>query len=324
MGDSHSIAIDYWLYEQFHVDTPIIIEALRRSPSAQGYIHGAVSELLLVDYLKKMNYEVQRIKEKPAGGFDEKKPGYKGDFLIQKKGSSDYYVVECKGLKTNSEFRAAETDDDDHVKKLSRKKAFDFLKKYINIDKDKVYEKGYKKYLSTKNAWEKANPGKTFPPFRWSREFPGADSADLSSYFSSVADLKRFVDNCDETLLYETAFRQNKGLYKVLQTHQPSTREDPETGISSAAPLVSDFSMMAVDLYQRTGEHQFVFMNPDEIAHSPSSPNHIYQNYIIDIIVPGIKDELVISRPWYSNIDDCISITHPRTVEYDESQIDYR
>ena len=299
-----NVESDFWLFEHFQVSTPIIIEALKRSPSAQGYIHGAVSELLLVDYLEKMNYEVKRIKEKPAGGFNEKKEGYKGDFLIKKQGTNIYYVVECKGLKTNSEFRGAETDNIDHIKKVTKKQAFNTLKKYINIDKEAIYKKGYNTYLKTKNAWELKHPGKTFPPFRWSKECPGSDNADLTPYFSTIKDLKKFIDDCDESLLYETAFRKNEGLYKILQTHQPSTRIDDETGISSAAPLVSDFSIMAVDLFQRTGKHEFVFMNPEEISHSPSSPNHIYQNYIIDILIPGIKDELVIKRPWFSNIDE--------------------
>ena len=82
--------------------------------------------------------------------------------------------------------------------------------------------------------------------------------------------------------------------------------------------------MMAVDLFQRTGKHEFVFMNPDCISHSPTSPNHLYQNYIIDVLIPGVKDELDIKHPWYRNIDDCINKTNPKKVEYDATQIDYR
>lgn len=312
-----------WLWKKFNVDTPVIVEALKRSPSAQGYIQGAVSELLLVEYLQEKGYEVKRIKEKPAGGFDEKKQGYKGDFLINKKGSREYYVVECKGLKTNSEFRTGETDEGEHIKKLTKKQAYNLLKKYINPDKEKIYKTGLKKYNKAKDKWEEKNPGKVFPEFRWSHKFPGPDSVDLSDYFT-LKELKEFIDEADEELLSENAFRNGTGLYKILQTHQPSNRKDPETEIISAAPLVKDFSIMVVDLYQRTGVHQFVFMNPDEISHSPSSPNHLYQNYIIDVIIPGKKDELVISRPWYTEIETCISETNPRKVEYDVTQIDYR
>lgn len=278
----------------------------------------------MIQYLENKGYEVLRIKEKPAGGFDNKKKGYKGDFLIKKKDSNDYYVVECKGLKTNSEFRSAKTDENDHIKKLPKKNAYNTLKKFYNVNKKLIYDKGKRTYLSAKEKWENNNPDKSFPDFKWEEEMPGPDNADLTPYFENLNALKTFIDTADEKLLYETAFRDNKALYKILQTHEPSNRTDPYTGIHQAAPLVSDFSIMAVDLFQRTGKHQFVFMNPNEISHSPSSPNHLYQNYIIDIIIPEIKDELCITPPWYKDINECIEKTSPKTVEYDASQIDYR
>lgn len=316
--------INSWLENQFNVDSKKIIEALKLSPSAQGYIQGALSEILLVDYLKSKNYEVHRIKEKPAGGFDEKKVGYKGDFLIKKGGDNKYYVVECKGLKTNSEFRSADTNEGSHLKHITKKKAYNALKKYIKPNKKQIFQKGYNRYCRAKEQWEKDNIGKSFPSFKWNEKYPGPDNVDLTPFFKDTESLKEFIDNSDLNLLTERAFREKKALYKILQSHEPSDRKDTETGIRQAAPLVSDFSMMAVDLFQRTGKHEFVFMNPDNIAHSPSSPNHLYQNYIIDIIIPGIKDELDINEPWYDDIDKCINETKPKTVEYDATQIDYR
>lgn len=312
-----------WLEFQYHVPCETIIDALKISPSAQGYIHGAVSELMLIEYLKNNDFEVHRIKEKPAGGYDEKKEGYKGDFLVKKKNSNDFYVVECKGLKTNSEFRIADTNNN-HEKRITKKQAFDCLKKFINIDKQKIYETGLKKYNKVKRNWQKQNPDKTFPQFKWKVENAGPDNVNLAKYFSSLTELKHFIENSNSDLLTEQAFRNRSGLYKILQTHKPSTRKDPMTGIKQAAPLVSDFSILAVDLFLRTGKHQFVFMNPDKISHSPSSPNHLYQNYIIDIIIPGVKDELDINYPWFLAIDSCISESKPKKVKYDESQIDFR
>jgi hypothetical protein len=313
-----------WLQMQYNVDTETIIEALKMSPSAQGYIHGALSEILLTRHLIDKGFDVVRIKEKPAGGFDEKKEGYKGDFLINKKGTSDYYVVECKGLKTNSEFRQASTDEKDHIKKLTTDQAFNTLKKFINQDKQKTYNKGLATYITAKEKWEVEHPGKSFPDFRWSVEHPGPDNADLTGYFSGVDDLRIFIEKSAPEKLYETNFRHLMGLYKILQTHEPSNRTDVATGIHQAAPIVSDFSMMAVDLFQRTREHEFVFMNPANISHSPTSPNHLYQNYIIDVLVPGRKDDLKITPPWYFDIDECIADTNPQKVEYDASQLDYR
>lgn len=314
--------ITTWLEEQFGTTTDKVLEALTISPSAQGYINGAVSEILLVDYLKSNGYEVHRIKEKPAGGFNKKKTGYKGDFLINKKGLSTYYVVECKGLKSNSEFRSAETGTD-HIKRLTKEKAYKLLKKYLNVDKNEIYTTGIKNYNVSKKRWENENPGKTFPDFNWNKDTPGPDNVNLSSYFDSKT-LKSFIDSADENKLLETAFKKRESLFSILQTHQPSNRKDPITGITQAAPLKSDFSIMAVDLFLRTGEHKFVFMNPDTISHSPSSPNHLYQNYIIDILIPGIKDDLSIQHPWYEEIDSCIESTNPRKVSFDDSQLDYR
>lgn len=82
--------------------------------------------------------------------------------------------------------------------------------------------------------------------------------------------------------------------------------------------------MMAVDLFQRTGKHEFVFMNSDCISHSPTSPHHLYQNYVIDVLIPGVKDEVNIRHPWYKSIDECIKKTNPKKVKYDPTQIDYR
>ena len=311
-----------WIENNFSTDPKTFIDVLDMSPSSKGYIHGAVSELELKKLLEAKGYIVERIKEKPAGGFDEKKTGYKGDFLIHKE-NGEYYVVECKGLKTNAEFRSAATGEE-HLKFLSKKKAIAFLSKYIQIDKNRIYEKGYKAYCKRKNIWETANPGKTYPAFTWKRETPGPDAVDLSPYFDSKEDIVHFIESCDDERFSELAFRKKTGIYKVLQTHKPSGRLDEATGYKIAAPLKSDFSILAVDLYQRIGEHKFVFVNPDIISSSPEYPNHLYQNYIIDIIIPGKKDELVINYPWFENVQDCIDVTKPRTVERDESQLDYR
>ncbi len=316
------VDFEKWCMDKFSTDPSTLIQVLEMSPSSQGYIHGAVSELELMNYLEDCGYKVYRIKEKPSGGFDEKKVGYKGDFLIQDKNGL-YYVVECKGIKTNAEFRSGDTDDE-FAKSITREQAINFLKKYINIDKQKIWQKGYKAYCKMKDEWEIKNPGKTYPPFRWKVETAGPDSADLTSVFPTLRDIQEYVYSLDENKFTEQAFRHKEGVYVVMQTHKPSGRTDPETGEHIAAPLVSDFSILAVDLYQRLGKHKFVFVNPDTISHSPDHPGHLYQNYIIDIIVPGRKDNLTIRYPWFEDIKECIKKTSPRTVEYDESQLDHR
>ena len=56
-----------WLEKKFNVDLDTLVSAIKLSPSSQGYIQGALSEILLRRYLEENGYLVQRIKEKPAG-----------------------------------------------------------------------------------------------------------------------------------------------------------------------------------------------------------------------------------------------------------------
>jgi hypothetical protein len=78
---------------RFGVTTEVFLQALRSSPSANGYITGAISELLLKNYLESLGYEVLRIKEKPAGGNNAKNSEARGDFYIRKKGEKKKQMV---------------------------------------------------------------------------------------------------------------------------------------------------------------------------------------------------------------------------------------
>ena len=70
---------------RFGVTTEVFLQALRSSPSANAYIIGAISKLLLKNYLENVGYEVLCIKEKPIGGNNIKNSEAKGDFYIRKK-----------------------------------------------------------------------------------------------------------------------------------------------------------------------------------------------------------------------------------------------
>jgi len=53
--------------EFFGVDLDILIDAIKTSPNAQGYLAGAVTEILLKKILESKGYKVLRIKEKWEG-----------------------------------------------------------------------------------------------------------------------------------------------------------------------------------------------------------------------------------------------------------------
>ncbi len=250
------------ILKHFGVDERVFLEALKSSPSAQGYIAGAISEVLLKEYLEAKGYEVIRIKEKPSGGNNAKNYEARGDFYIRKQGNKEdkWLVIESKGLKSNSEFRGGKLD--------SPEKVFKFLKvRVFNAKKTKktIYEKGYATYKKVKKLWEKKNRGKTFPEFKWDKNFPGPDCYNLENLWKNEADLKEWVYSLGKDSFTEDAYRKVNGAITILETHQPSKRVGIKTGIDQAAPLVYDFNIMSVDLFLRTGKHEFVFMNGEEI-----------------------------------------------------------
>lgn len=309
------------LLGHFGVDERVFLEALKSSPSAQGYIAGAISEVLLKEYLESKSYEVIRIKEKPSGGNNAKSAEARGDFYIRKYGSSEdkWLVIESKGLKSNSEFRGGKLDSPEKVFKFLKSRVFNTAK-----TKQTIYDKGHTTYLKAKASWENKNPGKKFPEFKWSKEFPGPDCYNLENIWKDEVDLKNWVNSLNKNSFTEEAYRKKDGAITILETHQPSKRVGIKTGIDQAAPLVYDFNIMSVDLFLRTGKHEFVFMNGEEISHSPTSPEHLYQNYTIDILAKGKKTELFIQAPWYSDIEDCVDQTNPVHRKIDLSQVDKR
>lgn len=309
------------ILKHFGVDERVFLEALKSSPSAQGYISGAISEVLLKEYLEAKGFEVIRIKEKPGGGNNAKNYEARGDFYVRERGSKEdsWLVIESKGLKSNSEFRGGKLDSPEKVFKFLKNRAFNSSK-----TKETILNKGYQTYLKTKEAWEKKNPGKTFPDFKWRKEYPGADCYNLDGIWKNVEDLKDWAFSLDKKSFTEEAYRSMTGAITILETHQPSKRVGIKTGIDQAAPLVYDFNIMSVDLFLRTGKHKFVFMNSEEISHSPSSPEHLYQNYTIDILIKDKKKNPIIQAPWYNDIEDCISKTKPSRRPIDETQIDNR
>ncbi len=303
----------------FGVDDDYLINVLLNNASAMGYLHGAISEELLKEYLQSKGYEVHRIKEKPAGGFDSKTENYKGDFLVKRPNDTLWLVIESKGLKTNSEFRGGNKYAENNRRSIINK-----INGIIKKNKRTIFDKGFRKYTVAKERWETSHQGKVFPAFEWTLEYPGPDSVDLSDYFKNKKQIEDYFGKIDDSKFEEAAFRNKYAAYYILETHKPSNRTDKNTGIKQAAPLKTDFSILAVDLFQKLGRHVIVFADPNKLSHSPTSPYHLYQNYVIDILIPGLKDDIQINKPWYLDIDELLRDSNPRRVEYDETQIDNR
>ena len=296
-------------------------EALLESPGSRGAVLGAISETILKEELETNGYEVLRIKEKPSGGNDAKNKEARGDFYVREKKSKDnkWIVVESKGLKSNSEFRGGKFESPRQVISYLRSRAFP-----ERDSKTKTYLKGLNTYNKIKRAWSEKNPGRKFPGFNWEEDTAGPDSSNLDGLWRTEEEMANYFRELPNLSFSEDAYRDGKGALAVLETHKPSKREGTQTGIIQAAPLVTDFGILAVDLFFRTNKHEFAFANPATLSHSPNSPEHLYQNYTIDILIPGLKSAPKLVHPWYGSFQECIAKTNPRRDTIDVSQVDRR
>lgn len=312
--------ITNYINHKFGISVDTFLEVLKMSPGAEGYLLGSIGELLFKEYIESLGYEALRIKEKPEGGYKAKSADARGDFYIRKNDSKQdkWYVVECKGVKSNSEKRNG------LIKQLSCIKTL--TKHSVNREKHitSIYKSGENAYSKSKEKWEKKNKGK-FPEFRWSKSNPGAGIPNLSGLWDSKEDIEEWLVSFPKDSFSEDAYWNLTAPIRLLQTHMPSTRIDSFTKIKSTGPLVTEFNILCVDLFLKTGKHEFVFANSENLNPQGKSPNHLQQNYTIDILT--VKDNYKrhpLLKPWYDSIDECIKATKPKPRKLDKSQLDKR
>jgi len=58
-----------------------------------------------------------------------------------------------------------------------------------------------------------------------------------------------------------------------------------------------------VDMYTKTGKHDFVFAVSDELARSKKDNNHLLQNYFITLVMPSTLSPLLpLASPWTTDL----------------------
>ena len=310
-----------YIQETFKIDAVKFLEILKTNPNARQNINGILGEMLFKEYAEEKGYHVLRIKEKPEGGDDAKSSEARGDFYIKKKDlqKDEWIVVECKNFKSNSEKRVGLTNRDTCINLLIKHSIK--RKEFV----ESIYKSGEKEYQRVKANWEKGNPGQVFPPFNWSKLSPGPGIPDLTGLWNDEKEVAEWIHSFPDDDFSEASFSNLKAPIRLLQTHMPSTREDPITKIESTGPLVGEFSILCVDLFFKTGKHEFVFANSYQLNHQRSSPNHLQQNYTVDILTSKdgfSKHDLL--EPWFDDIDKCIADSKPIPRKLDESQLDGR
>lgn len=259
--------IDEFVRNTFAVDLDIFLNALKLSPNAQGYIIGAISELLLKNHMESLGYELKRIKEKWEG---TKHPNHRGDFYIRRKGTKQWFVLESKGVKSNSE-------------KWHKLNSYSPLHNFLNNNVDKLKAYGISNIPNLINEM-----------------FPGLENG---TKMYTVEDIRHKIT--------------------VLETHLVSGAKSESSGRTIATPRRDEFHVVSLDLFLRTGKHQFIFANSKELKTSESDHNHLKQNDIVDVLIKNKKENLNIQKPWSENFDEIFTTLECPINEVD-MQVDTR
>ena len=299
-------ALSDYIKSKFAIGEDIFLQALRLSPNARGYISGAISEFLLRDFITSKGYEIMRIKEKWEG---DKHPNHHGDFYVRKKGTKDWFVLESKGVKSNSEKWHKLFNKDNlisflakHIKRTPFKSEREIIR-FVS-ENLKLFEKEYGSNFYTLNDVRKYKEA--------SRTTQKGEDMKLLRTLSQ-GELERALN---KRLAYVMQF------VRVLETHLVSggSKKSERT---QATPRSDDFHLLALDLYLRTEKHQFIFANPKLLTPSSSDKNHLHQNYIVDVLVKTVKEEPKPVAPWTNNFDEVFA-TLKRPVNEKDMQVDER
>ncbi|GIV09515.1 MAG: hypothetical protein KatS3mg019_1606 [Fimbriimonadales bacterium] len=298
----------------FKTSLEVFLEALRYSPNAQGYVAGSITELLLKRHLDSLGYETLRIREKWEG-----KKQHHGDFYFRKRDSeSGWYIVEAKGVKSNSE---------KWHKLYNRDKLISLL--YTHADKIRWLDHEKKKEEAIE-IWIK----RELPEFYGRYSEPLYDYEEVKNYTPprnqretpksrAIQNLKRLSrEEINERIEERIQYLNSK--LRVLETHFVASAGSG--GREIATPRKDEFHIVAVDIFLKYYKHYFLFANPRNLEGAEGYPDHLQQNYVIGFVfVENGVENLHCSEDWKPNFEDiATTLSGADAVKESEMQVDYR
>jgi hypothetical protein len=307
--------LEDFVRKTFKTTLDIFLEAIRLSPNAQGYVNGSITELLLKQHIESLDYEVKRIREKWEG---KKHANHHGDFYFRKNDSTNWFVLESKGVKSN-------TEDWNKLYNLPRlkKMLFDHSDIIHWIDKTNDIEPQI-------NQWIETNlPNLLTAPTLYSYE-------EIQGYLNnppqretpkslSMQELSQYLREDISAMIKE---RLNYVMSKVmiLDTHFVSGTSGASER-TQATPRKDEFNIISINIVLRYNEHKFLFANPNHLESSGKDANHLQQNYIMGFVFvqPDNSLQLDLSDEWYDSFDEvCETLTNNDAINENEMQIDSR
>lgn len=278
---------------------------------------GSITELLLKKKLEESKYEVKRIREKWEG---RKHPHHHGDFYFRKGTADLWYVLESKGVKSNSE-KWHKLYNFDKLEKF----LFDHYEKITWIDKKKDIEPQIVSWIE-----------KNLPKLRTDYSSMLYDYEEIQKYIKNkpktetekskaISSLERY-SRAEISKMIEERLAYVMSKIKVLETHFVSGTSGSSER-TQATPRKDEFNIISIDIFLRFNEHKFVFANPKQLESSGDDANHLQQNYIMGFVFAkedGSLD-LKLSDEWYDSFEVVYdTLNSEDSIKKDEMQIDNR
>lgn len=304
-----------FVQQVFKTTLDIFLEALRHSPNAQGYVSGSITELLLKKKLEEeYGLEVKRIREKWGG---KKHSRHHGDYYFRQPDSTCWYVMESKGVKSNSEkwhrlynsgnLRNFLVTHADKVTWINRSRGIEQqVTEWIDANLPKFRDE----YLSNLYEYEEV------------QKYKSKRETEKARAITALRDYTRdqINDMIEERLDYVMS------RVKVLETHFVSGTSGSSER-TQATPRKDEFNMIAIDIVLRYPEHKFLFANPQNLEASGDDPNHLQQNYIMGFVFTDEQGAITLSitDDWYDSFSDVLETIDPADcVKEEDMQIDNR
>jgi hypothetical protein len=307
--------LESFVTKTFKTTLEIFLEAMRMSPNAQGYVNGSITELLLKHHLENLGYEVKRVKEKWEG---KKHANHHGDFYFRKNSAENWFVLESKGVKSN-------TEDWNKLYNLPRlkKMLFDYNEIIHWLDKTKEIESQIDNWIST-NLPELIESSILYT-YEEIHDYMSNPPKKETVKLYAMQELEKYSrEEIDLSIKNRLKYVMSKVM--VLDTHFVSGT----SGVSErtqATPRKDEFNIISIDIALRYNEHKFLFANPKHLDSSGKDANHLQQNYIMGFVFAQADGSLRLdlTDEWYDNFDEvCESLSSSDAINPDEMQIDTR
>lgn len=258
----------------------------------------------------------KRIREKWEG---RKHPQHHGDLYFRKPNSC-WYVMESKGVKSNSE-------------KWHKLYNYDGLKRFLLLHADKI---------TWVNQQEPIEPQIVEWLYTHLPKFENEYAANLYEY----EDVKKYLkalprretersraihllrnftrDELDHQIAERLAYVMAR--VKVLETHFVSGT----SGVSQrtqATPRTDEFNALSIDIFLRYHEHKFLFANPRQLESSGADANHLQQNYVMGFVFTDEQGNatLNITEEWYEDFEEVYATLDAEDcVKEEDMQLDNR